>query len=270
MELGADDFISKPFSMDELLAAVRVRLEKHDIIERLSEKKLEELRGNIRYALPHELRTPLSGILGIASLLMEECRDIAPERIYEYASTVYSSAKRLHRLIENFLMMAQIDLMSVDPEMISRLKQTAPIATEEVVNKITCSCALKAQRLRDIVMDLQSGEIRMMAEHFTKILEELIDNAFKFSATGSEVKVESRHEDHSFLIQITDHGRGMTAEQIAKIGPHMQFERRLHEQQGSGLGLAIAGRLLKLYDGDLTIESSPDIQTAIALRFPAL
>ena len=72
MELGADDYLTKPFTPQELLAAVNARLEKQDEIQRHSNRKLDELRGNLTLALPHELRTPLNGIMGLAHLMMEE------------------------------------------------------------------------------------------------------------------------------------------------------------------------------------------------------
>ena len=71
MEMGADDYLTKPFTPSELLAAVNARLEKQAEIERKSEKKLDELRGKMTLALPHELRTPLNGIIGLAQILID-------------------------------------------------------------------------------------------------------------------------------------------------------------------------------------------------------
>src|SRR6266581_6507340 len=72
MELGADDYLTKPFTHKELVTAVNARLVKQAEVHRQSEKKLDELRGNITLALPHELRTPLHGILGLASLMVDD------------------------------------------------------------------------------------------------------------------------------------------------------------------------------------------------------
>src|SRR5207245_6100326 len=72
MGLGADDYLTKPFTVQELMTAVNTRLEKQAAVQRRSEQKLEELRGNIGMALPHELLTPLNGILGVASMMMDE------------------------------------------------------------------------------------------------------------------------------------------------------------------------------------------------------
>src|SRR5579859_7457818 len=72
MELGADDYLTKPFAAQDLLVAVHTRLEKRQAIDRAYSGRLDSLRESIIYALPHEFRTPLYGIVGYASLLMED------------------------------------------------------------------------------------------------------------------------------------------------------------------------------------------------------
>src|SRR6185503_8337892 len=108
MEMGADDYLTKPFTPSELLAAVNARLEKQAEIERKSEKKLDELRGKMTLALPHELRTPLNGIIGLAQILIDDHTTMKSSDMLESARFIHDAAERLHRLIENFLAYAQI------------------------------------------------------------------------------------------------------------------------------------------------------------------
>src|SRR5215212_4858116 len=114
MEMGADDYLTKPFTPSELLAAVNARLEKQAEVERKSEKKLDELRGKMTLTMPHELRTPLNGIMGLASLLIDGHTTMKPADVLESAKYIHQSAERLHRLIENFLAFAQIEIMAQD------------------------------------------------------------------------------------------------------------------------------------------------------------
>ncbi|PYM16846.1 MAG: hybrid sensor histidine kinase/response regulator, partial [Verrucomicrobia bacterium] len=99
-------------------------------------------------------------------------------------------------------------------------------------------------------------------------LEELLDNAFKFSRPGTPVRIAGGVSNGRFTLSVGDRGRGMTAQQIADIGAHMQFERRFYEQQGVGLGLIIAKRLAELHGGDLLIESTPGEQTTVQMILP--
>src|SRR3989454_6159243 len=115
MELGADDYLPKPFTIDALYAAVDARLRKVQTVRQEAEKKLADLRDNISLMLPHELRTPLNGILAYGEILTTEAATLPPGEIAEMGQVIYHSGKRLERLIENFLIYAQIELLRADP-----------------------------------------------------------------------------------------------------------------------------------------------------------
>ncbi|MCI0744081.1 MAG: response regulator [Verrucomicrobia subdivision 3 bacterium] len=267
MELGADDYLTKPFTHKELMAAVNARLEKQADLQRQSEKKLDELRGNITMALPHELRTPLNGILGLASLMIDDHASMPPEEVLESARFIHESALRLNRLIENFLLHSQIQLMASENKTIETANNSTPLAVEDVIPEVARKVAARFKRERDIVLEVSPGTFRIPAEHFRKIVEEIIDNALKFSEQGKQVRVSTTASENSFVLTVTDQGRGMTREQISNIGPHMQFERKTYEQQGSGLGLTIAKRLTELLGGQMAIESTPGSGTTIRISF---
>jgi signal transduction histidine kinase len=267
MELGADDYLTKPFTHKELITAVNARLTKRAELERQSEKKLDELRGNITLALPHELRTPLHGILGLASLMIEDHATMKPADVLENARFIHDSASRLHRLIENFLVFSQIELMASESKRIETPLSAPPVKVHEVVPILARAVADRYRRPADLKLDLDSADLLAPEDNFKKIIEELIDNAFKFSEAGQVVTVSSEMAQHTLTITITDHGRGLTAEQISKIAPHMQFDRKTYEQQGAGLGLIIAKKLTELLGGKLTIDSQPGIQTSVQLSF---
>src|SRR2546428_6488127 len=133
MGLGADDYLTKPFTVQELIGAVNTRLEKQGALQRRSEKKLEDLRGNIGLALPHEMLTPLNGILGFASIMMEEEVVFEPREIRDFARNIHISALRLHRLIENFIIYSEIELTKSDPKKVQDLRQNGRTLTREVI-----------------------------------------------------------------------------------------------------------------------------------------
>lgn len=267
MELGADDYLTKPFTHKELMAAVNTRLEKQAELQRQSDKKLDELRGNITMALPHELRTPLNGIMGLANILIEDYATLPPEEVLESARYIHESAMRLHRLIENFLVYSQIELMGSESKRIEISNLSAPIEVHRIVTDICQSVAARHRRESDLMLDVHEGKLLIPGDNFKKIVEELVDNAFKFSEAGKPVMVATELRDHNFRILVGDKGRGMTAEQISKIAPHTQFERKTFEQQGAGLGLIIAKRLTELLGGTMRIESKPGQGTNIITAF---
>src|SRR5216684_5280775 len=122
MELGADDYLPKPFTIDALYAAVDARLKKSQALRQEAERKLAHLRDNISLMLPHELRTPLNGILAYGEILSAEAATLPPAELAEMGQVIHESGKRLERLIENFLIYAQIELLAADPNKIGMLR----------------------------------------------------------------------------------------------------------------------------------------------------
>src|SRR6185312_5878335 len=121
MELGADDYLPKPFTIEALYAAVDARLQKVSVVRQEAEKKLADLRENISMMLPHELRTPLNGILAYGEILMSDAPTLQPVEIAEMGQVIHDSGKRLERLIENFLIYGQLELISADPQKLHSL-----------------------------------------------------------------------------------------------------------------------------------------------------
>ena len=270
MDLGADDYLTKPFTRDELLKAIEARLAKQDSVERKFQKQLEDLRGSIALSLPHELRTPLTGILGFSSVLVESHDTLAGREILEMATIIQTSAERLYRLVENYLLYAELDILGLDPQKASdlrALKQTSDL--HAVVRQAALRVARKAGREADLDLAVQNAVAPIMQAHLKKIVEELIDNAVKYSRAGTPVRVNGRADAEEAVLTVVDQGRGMTPEQVAAIGAYMQFDRRVHEQQGTGLGLVIAKRLAELYGGDLDIESIANQGTTVRVRLPS-
>lgn len=254
--------------MKELVSAVNTRLAKKAALQRLSEQKLEELRDNIGMALPHELLTPLNGILGLSGMLADEQTTFAHGEIRDFARSIQISALRLHRLIGNFIVYSELELLASDPRRIAELRRGATTPVRDLVEKSAREKAEMAVRETDMVLEVAEAEVVITPERLRKICEELVENAFKFSTLGKPVRVATQLKERQFVLTVHDQGRGMTAEQIASIGAHMQFERRFYEQQGAGLGLIIAKRLAELHGGDLVIESVPGSHTTAQLLLP--
>ncbi|MEA5468027.1 response regulator [Spirulina sp. 06S082] len=268
MELGADDYLLKPFTADELLQAIKTRLKKQEVFTRLARQELDELRENIRSALPHELRTPLNSILGFSDLLLCDLEKLKQADIREMLEQIYTSGQRLYRTIQNFLLYAELELAASDRDRSTILQDYPTNLVEGTIADQARLQAFKLGRSSDLELDLQDGFVAISSELLAKLLEELIDNAFKFSDPGTPVTIISSVTGDRFLLSVQDKGRGMTAEQIDKIGAYLQFERRIYEQQGSGLGLTIAKRIAQLHDGNLSIESVPHYYTIVRVSLP--
>lgn len=273
MNLGADDYLTKPFQIDDLLSAIHIRLEKHSAISEQASKQLEDLRLDLSRTLPHELRTPLQEMFGASDLLIEFGPNMLQESnendIVEIGEIIRASTLRLQQLVENYLLYADLRLMEYDPERRRQEMWQSDefMKTEHLIRAVATHKAKESQRQDDLMLELVDAEIRISERSLQKIIAELLDNAFKFSEAGTSVRISTRIEGEHFLLSFTDRGCGMTREQIANIGAYMQFERHWHEQQGIGLGLILACILAQLHSAELTIDSEVNQGTTVTVVF---
>jgi two-component system sensor histidine kinase/response regulator len=270
MELGADDYLTKPFTLNEVLRAVSSRLEKQTQVSTYFRRELEALRSNIAASLPHEFLTPLTVILAASEILARHPDRLEPGEVPEIAERIHSSAERLHRLIKNFLLYTRLELAATDPEKAEALRGYSVSDARAVITEVALHVAQEAGRATDLRLELCDATPWIEQVHLKKIIEELLDNAFKYSRAGAPVTVRCNVDDaRIFTLTVTDRGRGMTVEQIARVGAYVQFDREEHEQQGQGLGLAIVKRLTELHSGELSLESRRGLQTTVHVALPA-
>ena len=267
MTQGADDYLIKPCTTEQLLAAIATRLAKHTALQAQSAKELNNLRSSISLSLPHEFRTPLTAILTSADLLCGIADEATPAEILEIAQTIQSGTKKLYRLVQNFLVYTKLEMLLRD-EARSHLPLGETYEPCNLIIGIATKLAQHRDRDADLQVDLSNAILAYPHFEVEKVMTELIDNAFKFSEKGTPVQILSHQDQSAYHVDIVNQGRGMTKAQIASIGAYVQFERQYYEQQGVGLGLAIAHRLLTLYGGQLIIESVPNQLTCVKAIFP--
>ena len=282
---GADDFISKPVNSLELRARVHsmVRIkQQYDKIQnwsklqqstiQLLESSLTELRGNLARSLSHELNTPLNGILSSFLLLDDYLDEMDTEEIQEIINIGTTSAKRLEQVTQKFLTYLYLELQAHksldDPT--SDMDLQGVETNTSLISDIATAKAQAFDRFNDLTLEIQAATIRVTSQHLQWLIDELLDNAFKFSEPQTPVKICGQVVDEVFQLNINDCGRGMTQEQIDKIGAFMQFERYRYEQQGVGLGLKIAHKIVDLYGGKVLIFSTYQQETTVQIELPGV
>lgn len=269
MGLGADDFLEKPFSATDLLAAVRAQQKKSEVRKKQAEARLKELRTSLSMALPHELFTPLNAVIGYGELLVAMADDLPPAQTKSMAGEIVEAGERLHRILKNYLAFAQFEMLGMDPDKTAALRKGRCESVRVTIHDAVTTQASQANRASDLELGLEDAVVAMSAEHVAKVCEELAGNCFKFSTGGMGVKVSGKVANRFYELVFRDHGRGMTVEQIDAIGAYSQFDRDKHEQQGLGLGLAISRRIAELHGGSLKIISNRE-GTTVMVAIPVV
>ncbi|HQL91109.1 MAG TPA: ATP-binding protein [Syntrophales bacterium] len=267
IELGEED----PLVLDASITPVRgidaaegkTMIVFHDVT-RL--KKLERMRVDFVANVTHEIKTPLTAILGFVETLQEgaiEDRDTAKK----FLTTIARHAERLNRLVEDLLTISNIELgeMRFCFESVS----LSGIA-ESVLNVIQLKAAGK--RI-DIATQIPEGlsPIRADRDRLSQILLNVLDNAVKFTPEGGKVTLAAEpFAGGEVVVRISDTGIGVPRDEIGRLGERFYRvdKTRSRELGGTGLGLSIVKHLMAAHRGRLEIESHLGHGTTVSLYFP--
>ncbi|MEO1289331.1 MAG: response regulator [Chloroflexota bacterium] len=266
MVLGADDFLTKPFVAKELLDSIGIQLQKREEQLTAVHRRIDDITKSIARALPHEFRTPLNTVLGFSEMLQSEAQNLKPDQVAGWATHINQAGERLYRLVENYLMFVQLKTL------LENEAELEPATASESIN-ITIQSQASAvakthKRPDDLIMDVDGKAIVSVTDKYVqKIVEEIVDNAFKFSKKGQAVTVKGYLEDEQYTLQVSDEGRGMSSDQITEINAFMQFEREHFEQQGLGLGLALVRQIAELHNLYSEIKGDKETGMTVTVKF---
>jgi len=253
MSAGADDYIAKPFSSKDIIDAINARIRRQHPLRERVEQLVAERRRAASAEWSHELMTPLNGVLGGLALIEAEADTINPRELKGLVAMMRTAAERQFALSRKLVLYFELE----------GLKATVPITSFSCVagDSITMAAERAAEasrREKDLTVTCDPGNLLLFESHLIGAVEEVVRNAFKFSLEGQSVTVAGTRRSARYEITVTDHGHGMTDEQMADVAPFRQFNRELRHQQGLGLGLTIARSVAELAGGRLTLSTHRD------------
>ena len=264
MNLGADDYLTKPFTQSELIHAVHSRLDRQAGLNQHFNHKLEELRRGISSALPHELLSPVNGLVGLSEYLASKYDSIDPNELLEIAQLINKSAWRFDRVVQNTLLYTKLALAE-EGQSILDLQETCDY-TLLTIKDTAIAVTTNAKRHSDLKLTLENGHVCISMKNLRKIVEELVDNACKFSAPKTPIHILTYIQDDYFYLVVEDQGYGMLPDQISEIGAYKNFTSQY--SGGFGLGLVIVQQLTELYRGECHITSIRNQGTRVEIKLP--
>lgn len=262
INIGADDYLKKPVSPEDLISATNIKLEKYA----KNDEKYESFKIDLTNTLHHELNTPLNGIIGFSDYLKERLFEISKEDMKEIVDSLYKSGIRLHKLVEKFLNYSELKMTLIHKSGADQLKKSSLIDTSDIINQVI-SEIIPLDRSDDLVLSLDAIQLKISKKYFKILLEEMIENAIKFSKKGEKIKITSIINDDQYLLQVINEGKGLKASQIEKIQDFMQFDKKHTVQNGTGIGLSIIQSIADIFTGNLEFNSKQGLFFEVSVSF---
>ena len=270
-ELGSDDYITKPFDPDILLSTIKGKIKRHQQIKDSVTTQIDQMKTQLFNIMSHEMRTPLTSILGAAEILADGKDSLSPEEFKDFLEMLQSGSSRLNNMVEDFLLVVKIE--SNDFEKDAQSRECIIVPQQFYVNVFQgYNNIVKKKNLHVKYPTFNKTQnLAIYPPHLKSILQRLMDNAIKFSAPNEAIEVVHSEDEKTCLVSIRDFGVGIPQDKQAEIFQKFyQINREKTVQQGAGLGLYIAKRLAEANKCQLTFESSREKGTAFTLTIPKI
>lgn len=265
-ELGADDYLAKPFEPADLLTMVRSRLRRRDeTVSRFRDQvaRLEELnriKDEFVALTSHELARPLTAIRGFAELLLRSAGE--------------SSQREFLELIRQES--AAMGLLADDLMQLCRLEQGQPLDLEPVAPAELIQGALRPfyvpplSHRFELLLPADLPTVAAEPTLLGRALANVVTNACKYSRPHSRVQVQAEVVGGRLQVAVTDEGIGMSCEDLQRVGEPFFRIRRAETRgiPGTGLGLALVQRIVRAHGGELRIDSRLGQGTTVTLQVP--
>jgi signal transduction histidine kinase len=264
---GAYNFVPKPFTPDELKAAME-GITKHLFLKRMTRKMKEEgkaIRFQFLQVLSHELKSPINAIEGYLQIMKDKQ---AGDNIDAYKVMIDRSIERMKGM--RSLIIDLLDLTKIESGKKTREMKKVDIAEVIRIAKDTMEPLAIQKNVRVNFDPPKDIYITADAEELEIIMNNLISNAVKYNKDGGQVHISARLDNGKIEIIVEDTGIGMTDEETATL--FKEFVRiknsKTRNITGSGLGLSILKKMVSLYDGEILVDSKPDVGTKFTVVLP--
>lgn len=219
----------------------------------------EQIKNDFISSVSHELRTPLTAIKGWSETL---ALGFDPETFSKGMKVITGETKRLERMVEELLDFSRIQsghftLQMTALDVIAELEDALLIYVDKA-KKEKISVSYNEPEFMCVVI----GDKNRLRQVFINI----IDNALKYTEPGGSIDILAEKNESSVVITVTDTGCGIAPEDLPKV--KQKFYKANSTKHGSGIGLAVADEIISLHGGLLTVESEPDVGTAVTITLP--
>ena len=230
------------------------------------QRKLDVIKNDFISNMTHEFKTPISTISLAAQMMKDTSSSITEKSILRITGIILDESKRLTFQVEKILQMSALDRGKAS----LKLKE---MDINEIVKKVTNSFQIKVESEHgelDIDIEATNSIAKVDEVHFTNVIFNLLDNAFKYRRDAPILYVRTYNRPNGIVISIKDNGLGISKENLNRI--FEKFYRaptgNLHDVKGFGLGLAYVKKIIEDHGGQITVESTLNVGSKFEIFIP--
>lgn len=266
--LGVDDYLTKPFDIEDLLVTIQAKIRRRAQLEAAHDRQLASLKQTILSTLTHEFRTPLTYIATYSEMMKD--KDLNSEEFKSFMQGVRAGSDRLQRLVEDFIFL--VELQTGEAQQTFERRRTRftmlPLLLQKAIADLSHQAAAKEVVIEE-EFPLNLPSLWVDRDYLLNAVKRLIDNAIKFSKPGRRVTLSAQTNGPNILIHVKDEGGGIRQADLARIfDVFVQIDRAKFQQQGSGSGLAIANGIVQLHGGTLSATSTEGVGSVFTITLP--
>jgi DNA-binding response OmpR family regulator/two-component sensor histidine kinase len=268
MNLGAADYLPKPFDLNELITVVNRMLNPDEAPEDAQEEELNELKSLAGFPVNRIIDEPLKKLEQLAELMKGDTAKVKTDEIPEIAGVIAENASRLRKDIIKVLHFYRVEGLKTNKQELDALKAFTTAGIVDKLELITKTIAERYERRADLFVHADEATLGLPEEFFEFCLGELVDNAFKFSSDEGLIQVTGTKQARFYTITILDEGAGMEATLVDHVQPYAKLTATGDGSKGLGLGLYNVKSLARLFGGSLNVQSEIGVGTVITLSIP--
>ena len=252
-EVGAEDYINKPYSLQEVAARVKSLLRMRALQTKLRETEKVAALGNMVDGIAHEIRNPLTAIGGMARRLFDGETD---QQRKEYAQWIIRSVERLERMLQRIDEYKRILVSTLAKGDINKAVEASVKDIRDIIDSHNRKITVRMNLMPDPPpVNYDYGNMRTA-------LMNILQNSVEAIPGEGEITVETLPAEDAIIIRVMDTGVGMAKEEIRKIFNPFQSSKF----EGAGLGLTITYRIIQDHGGEIEVESEKGKGTAVIVK----